>query len=154
VDKTQGGRNTLRFVYIVLLGMIIFNGVLISFAQFFPDQTIGLNESATDVDNEYAKYKGIDSIDQIVYDLIMDGFIFGIVGAITAILTRNPVFIGVGLFVGIFVSLWGNISQPIVSALSYSDIGGEIYQIFLLVFGIVILLSAVEIFSGQTGVEN
>lgn len=143
----------MRFIYIILLGMLIFNGMIIIFSPYFPAESL-VSSGATDPsssDSPTSQYMNITNKDTIVSIITAGGGIF--VGAVVlAVVTKNIVWIGAGAFVAFIVGLWAGISNPITGILSYfSHSGVSLYSLFLICLGIVITASVIEMFVQQRG---
>ena len=147
----------MRLIYVVLLGMIIFNAVLLMTAEFFPaeattDSTQAIDPKTGEQTSKLVKPSGWKSF---IMDNISIFSGLGVVAIVATIWSRNPIYLGVGTFVAIIFTLWGSFTQPVSSILGqYSPAGVSFYNLFIICLGIVVLFSVIEMFSGQTGVDN
>lgn len=147
----------MRFLYKILIGLIIFNGVLVLFgSEFFPHTTY--DEKAVDVVNT-TEVSGFRTLDQYLFEDAWSTAgtvglaIFG-VSLVIGYLTRNlALFIGIGAFISILCSVWmvtiGTIDEFVGS---YPVVKGLIL-IITIVIGILAVLTVVEILTEQRGVD-
>jgi len=148
----------MRMIVVLLLGMVIFNAMLLLTKDFFP---VGedVDFGAQDV-SEQGKFREYQSIDSgFITDLLLtSGSIFGltIIGAgVGARLIANfPTgqFIGASAVISIVTGLWAGISNPFESIASSFGLQSW-YNIFMIVIGIIAVLSVVEIFTPKGDVQ-
>lgn len=145
----------MRFIYKILIGLIIFNGVLILFAGFFPDAT----ESgyATNVTDEDA-ISGYGNINQGLFGSMwttavgVGGAIF-LASIVLSILTHQyALFMSVGGFIAILSALWSITSGIITKITDYQIVSGLV-TIIIIVIGIIAVLSVVEMLNAQRGAD-
>lgn len=145
----------MRFIYKLLIGLLIFNSMLLLFASFFPVETTTLSESATNItsDSEFTSYEQIGSADMIGDMIITSGGVF--FGALVlGFLTRQlGLFIGAGSFIALISGLWVGVAGVIVPILQIADnwIILAMYSLITIIIGIVAVISVVEMFTGQQG---
>lgn len=139
----------MRFIFKVLLGFILFNAMLVLFSGIFNQTNMG-----TDVSTIYDSYGNINQ-GTIVSMIATGGSIFGaiVVGGIAASLFINNfptgLFIGAGALISLFFGLWAGLTNPLSSLASEYTYVDQIYNIFIIVFGIIVALSIIEIFTGR-----
>ena len=150
----------MRFIYTILLGMIIFNGVLIGFSSFFPTTTSSSIDSVNVTDSSISGYGDIQDISSSLTSILSQAFTIGGIifaaAAITSFITHNNIYLGIGAFIAVIVAIYGTFAKPIHTILNtYSPtVGIYLFDLFMIIFGIIILLSVVEMLSGQTGVDT
>jgi hypothetical protein len=127
----------LKFVVKILLGLVIFNAMLIILGPIFPSSATTLGSDAVDPEDITSptgaegddipepgkKYSEISDMGDILKNMFLNPTTVLIIGVIvgasllTNFLTRGtvnvPLALGIGLFVGIIVSLWINTSNII-----------------------------------------
>ena len=145
----------MRFIYKLLIGLIIFNSMLLLFAGFFPVETTTISESATNItsDSDFTSYQNIGSASTIGNMILTGGGVFA--GAVVlGILTQQlSIFIGAGSFIGLITALWVGASGVIVPILQMADnwIVLAMYSLITVIIGIVAVIAVVEMFAGQQG---
>jgi len=129
----------LKFIIKILLGLVLFNAMLIILAPIFPSSATTLGSDAVDPEDITSptgaegedtpepgkKYSEISNMGTILKNMFLNSTTVLIIGIIvgasllTNFLTRGtvnvPLALGIGLFVGIVVSLWINASSIIYS---------------------------------------
>ena len=152
----------MRFIFKLALGMIIFNAMLIMLGQYFPDANdITTKNPMTDdpnVDKEVGEYKSLNK--GTITNWIIDfAGIFGgtvLIGALASKLAGFTIsinqFIGASLIISIFFSLWNGFTSPLVG-ISESMGLTTWYDLFLILFGIIVILSVAEIFTGKGDID-
>ena len=145
----------MRFVYKILIGLLIFNSMLLLFAPFFPVETTTISESATNItsDSEFTSYQNIGSAGMIGNMILTGGGVFA--GAIVlGLLTQQlGLFIGAGSFIALISGLWVGASGVIVPILQIADnwIVMAMYSLITVIIGIVAVIAVVEMFTAQQG---
>ena len=145
----------MRFIYKLLIGLLIFNSMLLLFAPFFPVGTTTLSESATNItsDSEFTSYQNIGSANMIGNMIITGGGVFA--GAIVlGLLTQQlGLFIGAGSFIALIAALWRGASGVIVPILQIANnwIVMAMYSLITIIIGIVAVIAVVEMFTAQQG---
>jgi len=147
----------LKTIWLVLLGMILFNFFLMSFSIFFPSSplTSDVNDYDITQNESISKFKnpGAISIGLIIGSIDIAALLTG--GAAT-ILTRDPKFIICGSLVSLSVTLW-NGSASVFSNLFFSFKDNiPMQSIFIGVsigIGFVLTLLVLGILAGQSQVD-
>jgi hypothetical protein len=145
----------MRLIIKILLGLILFNAMLVYFVGFFPAST------ATGGSQEYLnKYKDVGGI---IATFIVDAggvFILTMIGAF--IIGNYPVSqcMGAAALIGIIAGLWGSASYPISvimndPSLSLGGLGTGTIFYNALVIGIAVIasFSIIEIFTFKGDAE-
>lgn len=108
----------MKFINKLLLGMVLFNGVLVLTAPYFTLHGETLAESAMDVttDETTANYGNVGNLGELLLDSFLNITTVAIVGVFVALSgplsyikgeNKNvPLAIAIGLFVGLIVSLY------------------------------------------------
>lgn len=142
----------MRFIYIILLGLIIFNGTLILFSPLFPDAVE--DSAAVDVfdDDGVGGYGNIGtnlfkSMFSVSNMLVVSG-IFGI-GVLLSLVSRNPTIgVGIGLFAAVIGGLWNATSRVIFGLTDYPIVSG-ISTLLTIVIGVILVFTVLEMLTGQ-----
>lgn len=143
----------MRFLYKILLGVILFNACLILFAPIFPLSIEG--DKAVDVTEELEGYGEFSNPADLfgIVDIGAGLTVFG-VAIIIGYVTKNlPMFIGIGAFMSIFTSLWLVAGDVMVEITRY-DYVGELFTIVTLCLGIIAVITMGEILTGGGGGSN
>ena len=150
----------MRFIFQLLLGMIIFNGMLIAFTPYFKTQQAGstyspinISDTGTPLGQNLSKYQSLN----------IEGLLFSFFGYfiasffITLFVARlvsggnlpTAQLLGACLVVTIFTSLWGTLSTPLLGIAGSFPSIAPFYTIFTIILGVVVTISVVEIFTGK-----
>lgn len=150
----------MRNIYFILLGLIIFNGVLIALAGFFPYSIYETETVAYNVTNAYGETYG--SMDQGIFGLMFNTItgsalttgiaIFG-VAILAGVLSKQvALFIGIGAFISVLCTTWV-VVNGIVTKLANYAIVNTLVTLIIIAIGFVALLSVVEMLNAQGGVN-
>lgn len=144
----------MKLQYILILGLVLFNALLITTSVFFPATTY--QEGALDVANEtnYSAYRSLNNPGAIFSSMFLNwdfgGILaaFGIIGGIGTILSRNvvpfAVCMGIGTFTGLFMNL-----VNVVYGISTNPVVTSIIVIVGVCIGLVITFDALEAMKGR-----
>ena len=163
----------MRFIYTILLGMVIFQGMLIVLAPIFPGGATGYSNQAvnpstlqtnpssdesTAPDAEY--YKETSNIGSIVVGMLFNPTsiviigLFAVVGSGAGVVfggVKNlPIALGIGIIVGVVANIW-NGTFTLISTIAQSNwyISG-IFSIITVCIGIIVIFLVGEFFLGQS----
>jgi hypothetical protein len=142
----------MRFLYKMLIGLILFNAMLTIFAGFFPMSSEG--ELAHNVTGDSA-YTGYSIMNTGIFTgaVASGGLVFAgsaIIGAITGSMN---LWIGAGLVVSIIVGLW-NMSWGVIKSLTDAyPIVKDLVFVMSIVIGIIAVMSIAEIITAQRGAD-
>ena len=146
----------MRIIYKVLLGLIIFNVMLVVFANFFPgEETV----TGTDTTTTLAGYKNFSTASMISNAILTGGGVFAAV-VVGSFLLKGSIptgqFIGAGSIIALIAGLWAVTSAPILSIVnSYGGAYGMIfYDVLVICIGIITVFGIAEIFTGRGDVES
>lgn len=160
----------MRFVYMVLLGMVIFQGVLLLISPIFPagadygDYAINpadleTADPATGYNSTAHKYGDVSNIGTLIISmfvspttiLIISTFfvVGGVIGQIFGGGKNIPIAIGVGIFIGIIASLWNATIGTITLIVSSNIYVLGIFSIITVCIGIMVVFLVSEFFMGQ-----
>lgn len=148
----------MKFVIRIMIGMVIFNAVLLLFAGYFPSSTY--QDSATDVVSEYSDYDSGVSFDSLVVGIFTNAQSWAVfivllaVGGLGGVLTgRNmPLYLGIAVVIGLCSMLYLGTIQIFVAVTRFPIVSG-IFSLFTLVLGILILFSVVSMLTGRQDIE-
>ena len=157
----------MRFIYMILIGMVVFNGCLMLLADSFNYAAdTSLDENAVNVSELYGASYGnpgnlwsgvvnnLFSIEAITALLLIFGT-SGIIGKFTGGQYSLTLITGVGLFIGIISALWISTFKTINSIVGgYGSLLNGMVSIITVAIGIIIVFSIIEIFTGQQGVNQ
>ena len=148
----------MKFIYTLLIGLVLFNGFLLVFSVFFPQdpafgpEGISKENIANVTGNETVSgyRKGIINLEGIAVDLFLAGattmtavIIAAIAGTLLGGGSNFPLWVGIGLMVGIISSLW-LITTKIFTPMVNYPVVREIYTIITVVIGILVILGLVD----------
>ena len=150
----------MRKIYVILLGLILFQSMIIMLSPFFP--TTGITEGIDDVTNDssYTKYDVSRGSGNLL-SIIGSGFvvwgpsaIIGGLALLAAFISKNYVWLGVGLFVSIITGLYINITNIItkLDVTNNSVITGMI-TLLAIAIGILSVFAIVDMFAPGSAVE-
>ena len=135
----------MRFIFKLLIGLIIFNAFLFLFSTNFGmvdsggEDIVGSGASGFDINSS-----------GFAYGVITTGGGIFIVGIIATILTKNPVWTGAGALMGLIFSLWTGTTTTIGSLLAGYDEALYLWTIISVVTGVIATIAVVEIFTGRS----
>jgi hypothetical protein len=159
-----------------MIGMVIFQGMLIVTGQFFPSSveeyrtgTIDIDELKTNPDGEYDEQHGnkdgtrfskTTNMGSIVVEMMFTPISLAIVGVFAGVgsgigvvfggVKNLPIALGVGIVTGLFVNIW-NGTHPLISNLAANnEIVNMIFGIITVCIGILFVIMIGEFFLGQT----
>ena len=137
----------MKFVYFIILGLVIFNGCLIFTSSIFETS---MDESATDYSSYQLKNPG-DIINILTNNASIGAWgILTLAGIIAALALKNYIFIGVGIFLGLVTALYIGASSVLFN-ISDNAYVHSIITLIGIVIGILVLYNVVEMFTGQGG---
>ena len=144
----------MKFIYKVLIGLLIFNTVLVLFSGFFYT-TLEINPENVANDSTYADYKlggDIFLISGIGFKVIGITAGAAIIGLLISIPLKSPVIFGAFLFSGLLAALY---ITPATLLYQLNPTGNWIIAAFISLSGVIIGVIAgmyiIEMFSGQGG---
>lgn len=144
----------MRFIYKVLIGFIIFSAMLFMFYPIFNQPNLG-----TDINSQegITKYRNINEgffVNMILTTIAGVLVTLAATFAASYLIPNFPsgMFIAAGLLVSIFGSLWASFTNPF-SALTSDPYVNQLFNIFMIIFGIIIVFSVVEIFTGKGDID-
>ena len=146
----------MRFIFKLALGMIIFNAMLIMLGSYFPTHSTYSTKDVTS-DATVSTWGNLDegtitgfiiSGAEIFIAIILAGGILKLAGFTLPI----GMFIGAGIVITLFLTLWLGYTSPIVGI--SKDMGiYNWYNLFMILFGIIIMMSVAEIFTGKGDID-
>lgn len=141
----------MRFIFQLLLGMILFNAMLMVFSPYFPSHTI---VSGVDVVNQsniiaYQNYDVRPILENFFGVFIGTFFVSIFIGYVSGGTLPLGQLLGASLVISVFVGLWNGLTSPLVGIASSFPSVAPFYTIFTIVLGIVVMISVVEIFTGK-----
>jgi hypothetical protein len=146
----------MRFIYKLLIGLILFNAMLVIFSGFFPASNQASFAKNVTTDPAYASYSG--NIDTSTFTNMMlragvsAGAVFTgalIIGLFTSSL---PLWLGIGIIVSIFVGLW-NASWTVVLGITNYPIVNDLVTVMSIIICLLVLLSIAEVLTAQRGAD-
>ena len=137
----------MRFIFKLLIGMIIFNAFLFIFTAEFGDSG---GQDIDALENTDADYD-IDSANFAVSVVTVGGGIF-LVGTLASFFTKNPAWTGAGVLCSIIYTLYAVGTNPIANLFERNDMvfAVHIWNIFTFVFGVIAVIAVVEVFTGRS----
>ena len=133
--------------------MLIFQGMILIFAPFFPAESTGIGETATDPSTNPATsgYKNIADQSWIGDMILTGGGVFA-ASILLAAVTHSTIWVGAGSFIAFIAALWVGVSKPITGIIGYFSVSGvSLYNLFVICLGVLLVASVVEMFVQQRG---
>lgn len=151
----------MRFIFKLLLGAFIFNVLFVALSPFFPIESAleetakEANVTSTASEKSIGKLKNIGST-EMLKDMIINGAIVfisalviaGIAGRLTNASFNGTILIGAAMFISFISMLW-TASKSILVPLTQYDVVSDIYDLVIIITGIIIVISVIEMFVGQ-----
>jgi len=155
--RCTGGNKNMRTIYKIVLGLLLFNGFLALFSPIFNEavSTSAIDEGAINItDTNMTKYelKKPTDIMGIIFTGGMGvwaGAAVAVVALGFALVTKNYIFIGVGLFVSIIVGLYVNMSVVLTTVGNVADniyVSGIITLVGIAI-GLLVVFSVIDMFA-------
>lgn len=146
----------MRFINVVLLGFIIFNGMLFVSSYFI---TGGAEAGAVNVttDETYADYSDFGDPGNLFSIFFSPtGIALTVIGTVTGLalsfLTKSVIPLGVGAFLGIFSAIIVNIYGVIYSITApYGWVLNALFAIIMICIGIIVLFNVTDALMSQQG---
>ena len=144
----------MRFIYLVLLGLIIFNGVIIAFSDFFP--LANQDVHAVNVTDEYGDSYG--NLNQGLFGSVwadaisVGGAVFGLAILLGVLAKQVALFAGIGGFIAVLCGLW-SATNGIVTNITNYPVVNTLVTIIIIVIGIIAVFSVIEMLNAQGGVN-
>jgi hypothetical protein len=141
----------LRFIFQLLIGMILFNAMLFIFGPYFPSHHLA---TGVDVANSsaFTSYQSLD-IKTILYNFfyafVGSFFVSIFIGYVSGGTLPLGQLLGASLVISVFVGLWNGLTSPLVGIANSFPTIMPFYTIFTIVLGVVVMISVVEIFTGK-----
>lgn len=143
----------MRTIYVILLGLILFQGVFIAFAEVFP-YSGGLKDDIDDpLDSDTLSGYNPDVSEDFFVSLLTGAGIGGFVGSVGFLWflgTKNYPASGLCLFIGIILGLlvtaWNTVSSVNITG---NVIVASMVNIIFLVIGLLSLFAVVDMFAPQ-----
>ena len=153
----------MRFVYKITIGIILFQAFLILLTPFFSGSYAADNADNITGDSSYTQYEVNDASDLLgilwssggIWGGAVGTFVAGL-GLITALVTKNYILIGVGLFLG-FLSGFFVMTTSFLTSLNQSmGNSAEVNTVISIVsicLGLICLFSVVDMFAPGRAAE-
>lgn len=145
----------MRFIYKILIGLILFNGILIAFSDFFPESTE--SEHAIDVaDTESISDYG--NLNQGLFGsmwtdaLAVGGSVFGLAILMGVLAKQVALFAGIGAFMAVLTGLWSATNGVVTKLVDY-PIVNSVVTLIIIVIGIISVFSVIEMLNAQRGAD-
>jgi hypothetical protein len=150
----------MRFIYVVLIGLVVFNAMLMLFASSF-NQRSGLDDVGVDTASTLDDYGDIANAMSFIGGLInwplfigmFTGFLAaGFLNRFAGGTYSTTLILGVGLFASIISSLWFKTFETINQITGqYGDMLNGIVAIITIAIGLLVVFTVTEFFTGQQG---
>ena len=154
----------MRFIYIILLGLVMFNASLLLFADVFDyASTSGADEDAINTSELYeGTYGDPNNLwEGVIYGLlnIYTAAIIGVMLAAGGLFNKFTggtysltLIIGISFFIGIIMSLWVSTFNVVTNLTGeYGYMLNGLITIISIAIGLIIVFSINEMFLGQQG---
>jgi len=144
----------MRVAFKMLLGLILFHAIFAMYTPIFGTSEEGAI-SIDDTDNPVTQFNVADLNVGVVLDFIFENALalvgITVIGLVAAIVTRNPVYIGAGIFIGILASLYNTFIQFIFqlgeTPTQHNPYVSTILTILSVAIGIIIMYNIVDMFA-------
>jgi hypothetical protein len=149
----------MKFVYFAILGLLVFNGVLILTASIFDS---GLEGTAVDVEGNYGDYSlshtnttSLSIVNTLFSSSALGawGSVFGVIVGFSVVMSiwlGKYIIAAVGLFLGLVTALYMNLANVFFHIYNNVYITGIITLVGIAI-GILVLYNVIEMFTGQAG---
>ena len=138
----------MRFIFKLLIGMIIFNAFLFIFVAEFGG-TGGQDITSTGKGTPGGLGYNINS-NAFAASIIIDSVGIFSVATGLAIFTKNVVWFGAGAIMAVVFALYNVGTAPIAALIQPYPFAYNIWNIITIVFGIIAMIAVVEIFTGRS----
>lgn len=153
----------MRFLYKIVLGIILFQAFIVLLTPFFAGSYIGDNADNITGDTDYTQYEVNDAGDLLGILWSFGGIWGGVVGSgiagialVTALVTKNYILIGVGLFLG-FLSGFFVMTTSFLTGLNQSmGNSAEVNTVISIVsicLGLLCLFAVIDMFAPGRAAE-
>lgn len=144
----------MKFIWMLLIGMVMFNGFLLAFGSFFPQSPYesGLYEDRNITRNEtFDAYKkpGILNLNVIGISFIGIGGMSLLVTGLITLITKNMQYIAAGAIVALVSTLWTATASVFTDMMNSYPILGTVYTLVSIAIGITVAILVLGIFTGQ-----
>lgn len=148
----------MRFLYKILIGLIIFNSMLVLLAGFFTIQGVPPTESGSAVnvtsDTDFTDYEitgGFFALDTLTVSVF--GIAFGL-GILFGWVLKSPIPIAAGLFSGFISAIYIRSASVINNIIPSGNwIISSIVGLVGIIIGILAAITIIEMFAQQTGAD-
>lgn len=149
----------MRFIYKILIGLILFNSMLVFLAGTFAIQgtvphesSYAINVSSNETFSSYSIAGEIFSLDGVILTIIG---VTVTVGAFLSWAIKSPVPIGAAIFSSIISTLYYNGAKVIENLIPQGNwILFGIITVVGIIIGILAAFTIIEMFAGQAGADN
>ena len=161
----------MRFMYTILIGMVVFQGMMILVGPIFPSGVAdtynpvdpGSLETDPDMGNysqrENTSFSNVGSLGEIVLGMMVTPAAVAIVGVFAVVgsglgvvfggVKNFPLALGVGIIIGLMVNLWNSTYSLIGGIAASNEYILGIYSIITVCIGIIMCIMVAEFFLGQ-----
>jgi hypothetical protein len=145
----------MRLIFKILLGLIIFNALLVMTSNVFTYESTGVSGENITGGTTYTSFKNMSLGEVFLNFIIISGGVFGITLVVSFFGSNAPLgqMIGAGSVIAIITGLWGSLTQPFQSLTAGDPYVSQIYNLFIICVGIVAVMSVIEIFTGKGDVD-
>ena len=141
----------MKFIYFIILGLVIFNSVLILTSGIF---NTSLGDDAEDY-NKYSLNSPSDVIGVLFSSSALSAWgaftVIAVVGVIGGIVLKNYIIAAVAIFLGLVTALYIGASDILFKISDNNVYISGIITLIGIVIGILVLYNVVEMFTGQGG---
>lgn len=144
----------MRVVFKIMLGLLLFNAIFTLYNPIF-NSGYG-NQAVAHTDTEMENFDLLSMENMLSYvftnaNALLSLGVLGFLGLVASIFTKNPVFIGAGIFIGVITSMYISFSN-IISQLGTQATGNNIYvtgiiTIIGIAIGVLAMFNIVDMFA-------
>jgi len=152
----------MRFMYKAVLGMLLFNFFLITFAGLFNPET-DYNPTDPTTDEDIMDYGNVANAGTIIKTFLEEPSTWIIMGVLTLSSIAAKYFmggqintiqvVGIGAFIGLITAIFNASIQVFTNIANSNTYIKATYEISMVIFGILILITVIEMMLGQQGVN-
>jgi len=128
--------------------MILFNAFLFIFSSpsfNIVDVQQGVNLTDTDIASGYK----LDST-TFLTDFISSFVVILSLGGLASLYTKNSVYVGVSIVIGLLAGLWAAMSSSIGTMFQSYPLADNLYTVFVICLGVIAVIAISDIFSGRS----
>jgi len=142
----------MKTLWMILIGMVLFNGFIFTFNSFFPYSPMSTEQGKLDLSNatnDFSSFKSPSGYG--IATLMGDGAALGFlgIGMILTIVTKDLKYLAACGVIGLITEIWNQTARVFSSLMNQFQIIGGIYTLISIAIGICVALLILGIFTDQ-----